>query len=469
MTNELQQHKFPNQLYNFLVAHLRQSDKNSNYMIKRFLEKPQEFADWFTRRIYSLQNVYDPAKADERVLQTLKDLVGFTPDLDGITGRLTTDQLRKVISLAIPLWKQKCTESGIENVIRLFVGKNPKIITYFDYRYVLGEGHVGFFEERGDMFMLEKSLAIPDYVIPLPMGGPVYTSIKVYVNSLVGTDDHSGEIIRVQLVSTGENEELAVLFDGVDNYVETVGILGQEAALVSADNKDYIIGREYSEFLSDIKVIDDGRLDRDLLKLLIGLERPSSERIFIWYLDFIDDFTYGKDFWNTISGNSFITDDFKMKQNSSTQTNIDLVQIENSEEWQNYFVSFKFKYVAYTASEATLKFYFLRTDEDNTYYLDIDLTNDTIELYYVRLGVSVKIGLTINYDFIIDFYHLVKVTAEWNDITEKQSIKINIDGSHVHEWEHTVLAANANIGTIGVETPVGQQTLYDNFELYRLT
>lgn len=74
------------------------------------------------------------------------------------------------------------------------------------------------------------------------MVGPV---LRVHVNTLLGSVDRRGSIVRIRLASTGAYEEVASLYTSGDNYVDLVAYLGQ--TVVSTDPGDYIVGAAWKE------------------------------------------------------------------------------------------------------------------------------------------------------------------------------------------------------------------------------
>lgn len=125
------------QLYKAIIKPLRDSDATE--LLKRFLVGPQVV---FERTELAIQSLYDqvkPDKVDSELLQYLKDIVGFTNELRAITDRLDESQLRRLIQLAVPLWKQRHTKTGLINAIRLLTGRTAFVTDWFGYRMLLGE------------------------------------------------------------------------------------------------------------------------------------------------------------------------------------------------------------------------------------------------------------------------------------------------------------------------------------------
>lgn len=135
---------FPHDIFRFLHRPLRLLDaEQGDNFLERYLLGPQTiFEDGFDR-IEKLKEIIDPAKTRNDLLQYLKDHVGFTKELNNITQDLSDSDLRKLISLAVALWKQKGTEPGYQNIVRVFTGKAVRVFNWFDFRLIVGEKAFG--------------------------------------------------------------------------------------------------------------------------------------------------------------------------------------------------------------------------------------------------------------------------------------------------------------------------------------
>lgn len=133
---------FPHDIFRMIHKPIRDEDKKNFNFLERFLLGPQ--AVWEEKidpKIRTLIELIDPAKTPQP--RFLKDHVGFTKELDNITRDISDDDLRKVIALAVALWKTKGLELGYENIIRLFTGANVRIFNWFDFRMIVGEKAFG--------------------------------------------------------------------------------------------------------------------------------------------------------------------------------------------------------------------------------------------------------------------------------------------------------------------------------------
>lgn len=178
---------FPHDMFKFLHRPLRVIDaEQGDNFLERFLLGPQAiFEDTFSQ-INTLLDIIDPAKTRADLLQYLKDHVGFTSELASITQDLTESDLRKLISLAVALWKQKGTEPGYQNIVRLFTGKSVRVFNFFDFRLIVGEKAFGEEQLGEDSWLIsvpgvEASNDVSNNVVSLlPFdGNPKDRSINV--------------------------------------------------------------------------------------------------------------------------------------------------------------------------------------------------------------------------------------------------------------------------------------------------
>ena len=130
--------QFQYEVYRFLHKPIRTQDQLiGRQFVERYTLAFQRQFEVATDKITKLVELYDPARTPQP--RFLKDIVGFTSELDNITNDISDADLRKLITLAVALWKQKGLEVGYKNIIRLFTGKNSRVFNWFDFRYIVGE------------------------------------------------------------------------------------------------------------------------------------------------------------------------------------------------------------------------------------------------------------------------------------------------------------------------------------------
>lgn len=133
---------FSHDMFKFIHKPIREADKKQGRnFVERLLIGPQTIFEDTQAKIQTLGTLLDPELTPQPRL--LKDQVGFTRELNNITNDITDNDLRKLISLAVALWKQKGTEPGYANIVRLFTGKTARIFNWFDFRMIVGEKAFG--------------------------------------------------------------------------------------------------------------------------------------------------------------------------------------------------------------------------------------------------------------------------------------------------------------------------------------
>lgn len=96
---------FRHEIYRFIHKPLRDADqKQGRQFLERYIFAFQRQMETAFEKISKLTELYDPAKTPQP--RYLKDIVGFTAELDAITNDITDEDLRKLISLAVALWKE---------------------------------------------------------------------------------------------------------------------------------------------------------------------------------------------------------------------------------------------------------------------------------------------------------------------------------------------------------------------------
>lgn len=147
--------QFQHDVFQFLHKPLRELDRKEGAdFLDRFLVGPQTIFEDTQAKIQLIKTLNNPAKIRADLLQYLKDHVGLTKDLANIVNDLTENDLRKLISLAVPLWKQKGLELGYKNIIRIFTGKGSRVFNWFDFRWVIGEKAFGSELQGEDPFLI---------------------------------------------------------------------------------------------------------------------------------------------------------------------------------------------------------------------------------------------------------------------------------------------------------------------------
>jgi len=91
-------------------------------------------------------------------------------------------------------------------------------------------------------------------------------NLRMNINGLLGIENRSGAIVRVQLNESTTFEDLVSTWDGVDNFVVTTGLLGQTSVTVDIDK--YTVGAEWRELRLESDVTADLTLDGEVKMFL---------------------------------------------------------------------------------------------------------------------------------------------------------------------------------------------------------
>lgn len=128
-------------IYDFLIKPIRTADvSDGNLFVERYLQGPQEVWETIQTDIFRLLDLWDVTRIPDDFLKFLKNIVGWTPDLERpITDRLTADQLRRLISVSVVLWKIRGTEDAYVRSILALVLTRLRVWNWFDLRWILDE------------------------------------------------------------------------------------------------------------------------------------------------------------------------------------------------------------------------------------------------------------------------------------------------------------------------------------------
>ena len=367
-------------LYRAIISPIRDFDqKEGNLFLERYLSRPEEWRIITLKTIAAIWDNQDPVTCPDDLLWYLKDIVGWDSVYDSITSRLDTQDLRKLISIGIPFWKERFSEIGIRNAIRLLTGRWIALYNWFDWRAIVGEE-----------LLTEEQVGYDFWII----GG--------------------------------------------------------------------IVSR-FDEYYSQIRVMDDGSLDRRLILDVTELERVASERIEVAIVDFLDYFEGARDRWATLAGlPGRITLDQKfLLGNGTTEEPI----INNGDILEDYVSISKFN----LASGSIYYSYFYATWSTQDYY-EVKVSKDTIVLTRY-LGGTPSVLASLSYPTTLSFpieeglWYKLRISCVEEIITSNRRIKVYVDGNEVINLSDS--AAQPVAGKVTLKATAGE-VLVDNVEVYRV-
>ena len=133
------------EIYDYMIRPIRDEDQKATQFGLRFVQQPQTHFDTMRERIDLLMSIVDSNLCPDDVVHHLLPIVGFTDDvMAGALATLSVKDTRKIIPLAVPMWRRKGSAQGIEQMLRAFTGKNVVIRDYFWWKSWLdGECLIG--------------------------------------------------------------------------------------------------------------------------------------------------------------------------------------------------------------------------------------------------------------------------------------------------------------------------------------
>lgn len=134
-------------IYNFLIKPIRDKDiQEGNLFLRRFLQGPQAVWEETQQKVYAIKDIWSLTGCPDGMLQYLKNILGWTSELDNITSQLDVLTLRRLIGASVQLWKTRSNETSLENVLRIIFNQRLRIWNWFDFRFICDETELS--EER---------------------------------------------------------------------------------------------------------------------------------------------------------------------------------------------------------------------------------------------------------------------------------------------------------------------------------
>lgn len=149
------------------------------------------------------------------------------------------------------------------------------------------------------------------------------------------------------------------------------------------------------EYWSNLRIVDDGTLNRTLVEDLAKLMRAGGERIEISYIDFLDLFQTDDDNnqWLALDGNRGTVSGGNLALTDSTKRERIITQLAASLQWTNYVATWRIKGTTQFGGN------FYATDASNYYAAYVDVATNKVQLSKVVTGT---ISPLANYDFSVD-------------------------------------------------------------------
>lgn len=251
-------------------------------------------------------------------------------------------------------------------------------------------------------------------------------------------------------------------------------------------------GPDYVEYYSNLRIVDNGTLDRTLVEELVKLMRSAGERIEISYIDFLDQFKKDDDDrqWEALDTDvvstplkeQFIVEDGVLKSTAGSTGGVSRIitstaVIPEALEWTDYVAYWRISTTMITPG-ASPHFgpIFYYTDSSNYYYLQIKPNwpdsfalpvASTIELRKVVSGVDSSVA-TVDYFALIgealqhDVFYGIRVHIAPEGATNR--IKVYVDAAEVMNTTDS----DHSRGAIGVNRTDTASYELDEAEVFRL-
>lgn len=214
---------------------------------------------------------------------------------------------------------------------------------------------------------------------------------------------------------------------------------------------------------SDIRIVDDGTLNRPLLLAMLALFRPGGERLNVYWITFLDQFLTANDDTQWESATDPLTIADRMLQlTDNTQPERAHVIVDGFTLWTNY--------VAYWRLRGSGDGYgavFLYSDDDNTYRFEFfnDAGTLVLRLEKVIGGVASELARYDAVTFYDDVFYGLRVQVYDNGAGDTL-IRCYWEGEEVITY--TDSTSPFNVGTIGVHHLDNSTVDLSEVEMYEL-
>lgn len=450
---------FPHDIYSFLIKSLRECDQDSgDELILRWLQQAQVEFEATYARIKSILDIYNPANAPSEALQYLKWIVGFTGRLDYITADLSDDDLRRLISVASRMWKFKGTEYGMIETLEALTTKKARVLNYFDFRLLSDEWELGREDLGFDPWLIDTPGMSPSVRPDAAVDNT--THLEFDISALLGTIDESGHDIRITYVPDKITQVRTSFFSGGINKVTSEDLMGQTGA-PSTNVDDYRVGVDPDEFVSDLRIVDDGTLDRTFVENIVRLLRPSSERYNIRYVDFMDTFRETLR-WSTVSGSvvSDLDNGIITIGDGAADTVIATDETGDTA-WTEYQASVQLSLGSSPTGWGEMRFYY--SDASNFYALRLNPSLRAIQLDQVTAGVRTTLSTGALSPAIIHLGVNYFLRVATTDTGSGHQIQYFVDENLIG----TVVDTDHSQGKLAVAAEAGQTAVVRFAELFQ--
>lgn len=488
-------------IYNMLVRRMREMDEQGGGKLQLLTQKgfDRVWEDLIFDPCTDVVTLMEVQNIDARWLPFMKGLLAFTRDL---SFDATTEELRRVLSLAAKFWNDKPSEEAIDDAIQMVTGARFRIAGYFDFRMQVDQTVITEELEDFDPNVIdfptqkligsngEPTTATTFTINDLPTSvfqGGVFSGDKDVAFLVITNDPTDASNIGIYPVdsTTKGGTTLTLAGVGVPNGHGTAGVSWELYGFMD-------------EYLTEVRLVDDGRgklkydqqtvawtagetvtggtsgatgiivvdenvgtsgeldlrtingrfqdnealtgsvggaatakgkltevVNRDLLDFLFNLARPFGERIDIVYINFLDQFTKPLDVdqWaiTPTFGSVTVPSPGGVANFAAGARIID--EDAESENWGDQTVAWK---IVADTSSSIIELMFFVTDASNHYFVRIDYSADTLELFRKVAAVDTQLGSTVSVPVIKEgVQDVIRVDALAEGSDTRIRVKLN--------------------------------------------
>jgi len=176
-------------MYNFLIQGMRNEDQRVGEQFwERYLEGPQVSWKVTTGVILAIPLLWSVTEIPDEFLRYLKNIVGWTDDLNAITDALDSATLRRLIANSVAFWKTRGNETSTGDLLRLITAERVRIVNWFQLRFIVGETELSQ-EFEGHDYWITRFRDLARAPVQLLNSIAIVPSGSPYVGTVVSNAD----------------------------------------------------------------------------------------------------------------------------------------------------------------------------------------------------------------------------------------------------------------------------------------
>ncbi len=212
------------------------------------------------------------------------------------------------------------------------------------------------------------------------------------------------------------------------------------------------------EYHTDIRIVDEGDLNKPLILRILNLMRPSSERLNIVFIRFFDDFVDGIGQFNILAGSAFGNNDTQMEIQPNSIVATDVL---DDTEFRDIVLQVKANDKAATGGVMSVLFFV--QDSTNYYEYRVDTVSRIFSLWKWVAGVATQIGADKTGDVVPQASYVFTVSTSFDPATNQTKIQTYFDSNKMHD----VIDGAFNEGKFGMKTGTATMQI-DEIEMMQL-